>query len=137
MRFGLVAIAFVFSCGGDSSDNGDTPDAAGADDTQQFTCNAGQVGFPAVDKSCETPSDCTFLTHTVDCCGNTIVVGVNAGDSDGIAAFELAEGQCSSMFPLCGCPSGPSEAEDGNTGKPSMISVECPENRCRTFIAGS
>jgi hypothetical protein len=137
MRCGLLAILLLFSCGDDAGDTGDGIDAGQSANTQGFTCNAGQVDFPAVDKTCDTPSDCTFLTHTVDCCGNSVVVGVNAGDSDAIASFETAEGQCSAMFPGCGCPAGPSEAEDGNSGTPSLISVDCVENRCVTFVEGS
>lgn len=130
MRWWLVATVAVLGCG-----HADTPGSGDASATvQTFTCEAGDVTFPALDKSCQEASDCTLAIHVTDCCGNSTAVGIHAS---GQQAFFDAEQQCAARFPDCDCPAGQPVAEDGNSGSPQLISVRCELNLCRTFVEGS
>jgi hypothetical protein len=136
MRWWAVAAVVLVACaddgGGGGGDGGPVTDASAS--SQTFTCEAGDVTFPDLDKSCQTPSDCTIAFHVTDCCGNSVAVGIHASGQD---AFFDAEQECSDLFPACGCPAGQPVAEDGNRGSPQLISVDCLDNLCRTFVEGS
>lgn len=132
-RLTFIILVGCLGCGSDDSpSNGDAGvDAADNPALQMFTCNAGEVSFPPLDKSCTTPSDCIVAVHQTDCCGNADAVGINA--SAGKSFWDL-EAECSALFPACGCPTGPLTTEDGlmtATG-PSQVDVACVDERCVT-----
>jgi hypothetical protein len=93
-------------------------------------CNQNPPIFPAFDRSCTTASDCAIGDRQVDCCGTHTVTGVN---HNVLGAFQAAAALCASQFPLCGCPTRPTFADDLTTetnGGPAI--VECNNNTCET-----
>lgn len=120
-----VVVLLLGGCGGDDGTSS-TPNPI-----QSFTCNAGPVDYPEFDKSCELDTDCTVVVHQTDCCGNSVAVGISASEQD---AFYDVETECSIDFPPCGCPSRPTEAEDGGRAGVQLIDVECNEGTCTTYI---
>jgi hypothetical protein len=88
--------------------------------------------FPMFDKSCSGDNDCAVVVHTTDCCGNSVAIGINENEVD---AFEAAEAICDSQYPPCGCPAGPTVAEDGNQAfDPNDLDVECVMGACTSFV---
>jgi hypothetical protein len=87
--------------------------------------------FPEFDKSCATGEDCVLVVHTVDCCGNGVAWGINHTELD---AFNEAEAVCDAQYPGCGCPSGPTLAEDGCYEDDGAIEVTCDAGTCRSFV---
>jgi hypothetical protein len=51
-----------------------------------------------------TGNTCEMMHHVLDCCGNTMLVGVEASKK---ALFEACEAAWAATLPACGCPSGP------------------------------
>jgi hypothetical protein len=75
-------------------------------------------------KTC-TGDTCTFLVHQTDCCGNTLLIGV---ESSKLAELQACEAAWAATLPACGCPAGPPEIEKpaGTTvGDPSAAQVLC------------
>jgi hypothetical protein len=88
--------------------------------------------FPSFDKSCIDADDCAAVIHTTDCCGNSIAIGINVAE---VANFDAAELICDAQYPACGCPAGPTIAEDGNPIlDPNDIFVSCANNGCMTSV---
>jgi hypothetical protein len=138
----VAAVLLLGGCGDDggapSADGGGTPSVdAGADpQVQTFTCSAGAVTFPPLDKSCTTASDCILVIHQTDCCGNAAAVAIGASGGE---AFWAAEAQCAAMFPACGCAMGPLSTEDGlmvATGA-QLVDGVCVDNRCLSKATGT
>ena len=46
--------------------------------------------------------------------------------------FENPESTCATRFPDCDCLAGPTVADDGSTGDPEDVIVECAAGTCRT-----
>ena len=85
----------------------------------------------ALDRTCNTPSDCVLVDHQ-DCCG-TVRVGVHAGSE---ASAHSAEAMYAACFD-CGARgcAHPDQAETGAT--PSMgqsIVATCSANRCTSVV---
>ena len=93
------------------------------------TC--GGAAFPTFDKGCGNDKNCSIGVHTTDCCGNAIAQGFNHGFRDAFDAAEKAWDQC---LPSCGCPAGPTVAEDGNAVTKGTLAVSCTNNVCKTFV---
>ena len=134
----VAAVLLLGGCGDDggapSADGGGTPSVdAGADpQVQTFTCSAGAVTFPPLDKSCTTASDCILVIHQTDCCGNQRGLGIVASQR---AAFEAAEAVCRPMYPRCGCPTRGILCDDERwTFGADMVGVACRAGRCTTFV---
>jgi hypothetical protein len=88
--------------------------------------------FPDFDKSCSGDNDCAVVIHTTDCCGNSVAWGINENEVD---AFDAAEEICDGQYPPCGCPAGPTIAEDGNQVlDPDSLSVECVMGSCMSYV---
>ena len=88
--------------------------------------------FPKFDKACGEDSECAIAVHTTDCCGNSIALGIHMSQ---VEEFEAAEAICDSQYPPCGCPAGPTVAEDGQAvGNPQQLVVACVEGNCMTSV---
>ena len=114
-------------------------DAAAADgapgdapgNIQVLNCEANGAGFPPLDKSCGAPTDCAIALHMYVCCGSLRAFGINAS---AVATFNEAENACRPLYPGCGCPSQPTEAEDGRNASQGTIMVDCVASRCLTYV---
>ena len=69
----------------------------------------------------------------VSCCGTQVAIGMNNFERDRFAADEA---RCDEQYPACGCPVGPTQAEDGRTAiDNSQIVVQCtPDRQCATAV---
>jgi hypothetical protein len=133
---------------GDAEDGATIPgDAPGApDDAPAFAdvpstpIDAG--GFPgcsfvdSLDRSCTVDADCEIGVHQTDCCGNTYAIGLAPSERD---RFDAWEPMCRATYPACGCPSGPTQTDSGESAfDASSIQVACvivgPTQRCRTYV---
>jgi hypothetical protein len=97
------------------------------------SCTGQNPTFPAFDKICERADECFVAFHMVSCCGSQVAIGVSNVDRDRFAADEAV---CESQYPACGCPPGPTQAEDGNTTiDNNRIVVQCTSARqCATAV---
>lgn len=74
-------------------------------------------------KLCQSASDCEIATHTADCCGSQVKVGVRKDQLTAFAACELAWVE---TLPSCGCASQGERAEDGKSSlPPAVVEVAC------------
>jgi len=88
--------------------------------------------FPTFDKSCGSDEQCVIAIHTTDCCGNSVALGINEAE---LADFQAAEAICDSQYPPCGCPAGPTMAEDGQAVEnPRKLVVGCVDGSCMTSV---
>jgi hypothetical protein len=75
-------------------------------------------------KKCTATTDCVAVVYQLDCCGSRKATGVNLSSEAAVAkcAQDRAAG-----FPACGCPSGPTVADDGSKdpGGGATPSVTC------------
>ena len=97
-------------------------------------CGENPPSFPTFTKTCQTDSECDFVIHQTDCCGNATAVGVWKLVK---SAFESAELQCKGQYPDCGCASGPVKAEDGQVSATGSFEVACVASQCMTKVAKS
>lgn len=83
-------------------------------------------------RACTTAADCVVVKMGTDCCGNSAAVGVAKSSEKQVAQ---CAGERDSKWPACGCPAGPTKADDGTTD-PSFGSgtadVTCHNNKCET-----
>jgi hypothetical protein len=115
----LLAIALT-SCS--HQDAGDSVACTGSDPT-----------FPTFDKTCERADECFIALHMVSCCGTQVAIGMSNIERD---RFDADETRCDAQYPPCGCPVGPTQAEDGNsTINDNQIVVQCtPARQCMTAV---
>jgi hypothetical protein len=76
------------------------------------------------------------MLHQSDCCGSIRVMGVNEG---AVGALETAEAICRATYPDCGCPVGPTVADDGTSsdaGAAGSATISCQSGLCTTTFAG-
>ena len=94
--------------------------------------SGGGPTFPEFDRSCSSADDCVIVVHTTDCCGNSVAWGINESE---VERFNEAEAICDSQWPGCGCPAGPTVADDGNSVMDlSEIAVRCDSDTCHTYV---
>lgn len=110
---------------------------AGMSDAGSFDAGDMPCAFAStLDQSCANDGDCRVAIHQTDCCGNTRAIGINASEEERFAALEPA---CQASYPLCGCPSGPTQTDSGESSFDGTIEVGCisrgPRNVCLTYIA--
>lgn len=136
MRIILALSMLLAACGGktdttEAADSGAIGDAADTGTSTDVGTDAAAVCFTGDTvtsvpyKVCADDSDCTFLLHQTDCCGNSTWVGVAKSQKVEVQACEDAS---RSKFPGCGCPASQPEAEDGTkidfSGMPAVHCVD-------------
>ncbi len=85
--------------------------------------------------ACAVDGDCALALHQVNCCGTFHAWGVTA---DVLPAFAEAETACEASYPLCGCASQPTLAQDGNTGSSlEDLAVACQQGACHSYVVGA
>jgi hypothetical protein len=108
--------------GGAAGAGGGTAGAGGAS-----AC--AQVG--TVDRSCSVDGDCLAVTHTTNCCGSAVWIGIRSSEKDHYTALESA---CDRTYPACGCAAGPPVTDDGSVVPfGGMAGVSCQAGMCKTF----
>lgn len=109
---------------------GDAPATDGG--TMTLTCGTATVTFPAYTQRCAINSDCAFVLHQSDCCGNIQAIGIEAPLR---APYEAAEMMCRPGYPRCGCPTRGIHADDDQwTFTSTSVGVRCTANRCTTYV---
>ena len=139
----MLAALVALGCGsvtgpaggaGGASGGGGASRAAGGGAGGGFAGSGGasacaQVG--TVDRTCAADGDCLAVTHTTNCCGTAIWIGIRASEKDRYAALE---GACDRSYPACGCAEGPPVTDDGSViAFGGMAGVSCQAGTCRTF----
>jgi hypothetical protein len=89
-------------------------------------------------RKCANASDCVVVDYPLDCCGSMRAAGVNIASQTKVE--QCAKDRAASL-PKCGCPTGPTSADDGSmdtTFSGNKPSVTCnPVGLCETsFKAG-
>ncbi len=103
--------------------------ACGAFCSDEQICDPDSGYLEYIGRTCTETSDCTVGEHTTDCCGSRSLTGVRVSDR---RAFDGLAATCTRFFGECDCPPDPTTADDGSTGEPADVIVECVERRCRT-----
>jgi hypothetical protein len=90
----------------------------------------------SVDRSCTSDTDCVVRLHQTDCCGNSVMVGVNQSAA---AQFAVDESACMASYPGCGCPAMLPTTDSGETvTDTSMVQAGCisrgPGSVCLTYV---
>jgi len=102
------------------------------DGSNEIECQYGAAFVAQFDKSCSRSSDCVIVFFGLDCCGTTLAAGVNASEE---TRFNEIWAECVMELPMCGCPSGPPVAEDGqSTMNLDDIQVGCLGGTCLTYL---
>ncbi|MCA9664863.1 MAG: hypothetical protein KC503_04720 [Myxococcales bacterium] len=130
----LIALGAACSDSGAKSDAtvGDGQGSGGDATSSQLRCNNNAPFGATYSRSCTSASDCVAVSHTINCCGSAITIGINKADK---AAFEAAEKTCAASWPGCGCPSGPTMLDDGSSVLgASPVGVTCEGGRCTTYV---
>jgi hypothetical protein len=82
-------------------------------------------------KACTSPSECTYVRHTTDCCGSVELVGVASART---TAFAVCEKAWEAQLPTCGClVAGGVKTEDGQTD----VDGAAPKVACVPTSSGS
>lgn len=91
--------------------------------------------FPSFDRTCAMSTDCTVVSHRLDCCGTTSFIAIAAAEAP---RFAGAEAVCGSRFPICGCAPGVAPLDDGTTvWDMKDAAAECVQGECRSRFKGS
>ena len=98
--------------------------------TAKLDC-AQSSGKPQPFKLCQANKDCTYVLHTVDCCGSQQAVGLTKVAKLG---FEKAEAICGPKMAICDCAPKPVVAEDGVSAGEGLIAVQCEAGACMSYI---
>ncbi|MCA9615031.1 MAG: hypothetical protein H6721_12265 [Sandaracinus sp.] len=98
-------------------------------DAGVLQCEGSGAFYEEVERRCVDGMSCVAVTRQTDCCGTRAVTGVA---SSARFDFERDAATCGSRFPDCDCAAGPTTADDGSTGDPDAVIVECVAGTCRT-----
>lgn len=112
---------------------------AGGVDAEARDADGGSMacGFAdTLDRRCTIQTDCWLGIHQTDCCGNTSAIGINNADR---GRFDMLEPRCRASYPACGCASGPTRTDSGETtANPTAVRLACvaagPQRTCRTYV---
>ena len=116
--------------GSQGADDGGALD--GGIDAGAVNCAASPQVFPVFDRACWDDLWCSTVFHQTDCCGNRKALGMLHPETE---RFAVVERVCQSQYPRCGCPSGPTTTDTGQTATDdSMIKVQCREGLCTTYV---
>jgi len=87
----------------------------------------------ALDRSCQTASDCFAAVHQTNCCGQRTYRGIRTSAQ---AAYAALEPQCEQTYPACGCAAFGPTTDDGPTLKyDGTPSVACVQGVCTTYLS--
>ena len=101
-------------------------------DAGDVRCVDTPAVFPKFDAACWDNTWCAIGFHQVDCCGNLFALGMLHPE---LERFAAAEKICKAQYPGCGCPTGPTTTDTGQTATDvSKIAVECRAGTCTTFV---
>jgi hypothetical protein len=142
-RWVVMAALALAACGGtavEATTDGGGDDAsasdAGAGDAAPDSADAGYLAcFSASGqlddsfKQCQTDSECVIEQEQTDCCGTILYVGVTTSS---VASFDSCEAAWVAHFPGCGCASGQTMTEDGQTTHPGTDAA-APAVHCADF----
>jgi hypothetical protein len=121
----LVVLIVLVGCGGHG--------ATSASDSA--TTSACATDFQAaLDRTCETISDCV-LVHSTDCCG-TVVVGIAATSEAMFASVEATYETCLACGAR-GCQHADLAEDGGAPGPGETIIATCDNKRCKAVTAGT
>src|SRR3954471_23561944 len=121
----LVVLIVLVGCGGHG--------ATSASDSA--TTSACATDFQAaLDRTCETVSDCV-LVHSTDCCG-TVVVGIAATSEAMFASVEATYETCLACGAR-GCQHADIAEDGGAPGPGETIIATCDNKRCKAVTAGT
>jgi hypothetical protein len=112
---------------------------AGRADAGSRDADGGSLacGFvDTLDRRCTIQTDCWLGIHQTDCCGNTSAIGLNNAER---GRFDMLEPLCRASYPVCGCPSGPTRTDSGETAADTTtVRLACvasgPQRTCRTYV---
>lgn len=102
-----------------------------------ISCVGSPRYFPEFDRSCNTATDCTLVTHTTSCCGSRLAMAIA---NSATAAFSSAEAICDAQYPACGCASFGVQVEDGTQVGDSWqtdVKASCDSGSCKAHYAGA
>jgi hypothetical protein len=120
----LVILIVLAGCGGHgATSSGDSATSACATDFQA-----------ALDRTCNTASDCVLVNST-DCCG-TVVVGVAATSQAMFASIEATYETCLACGGR-GCQHADIAEDGGAPGPGETIIATCDAKRCKAVTAGT
>lgn len=89
--------------GGAGAVGGSTTDGG-----EYLKCFDDKGKFNAYSQKTCTGNTCAILVHQTDCCGNTLLIGV---DTTHLAELQACESSWRATLPDCQCPAGPPEIE--------------------------
>lgn len=98
-------------------------------DASVLQCEGPGAFFEEAERGCLDGMSCVAVTRQTDCCGTRAVTAVA---SSARVDFERDAATCGSRFLDCDCVAGPTVADDGSTGDPDDVIVECVSGTCRT-----
>jgi hypothetical protein len=108
--------------GGHAGAGGGSAGAGGASACAQVT---------TLDRSCSADADCLAVTHTTNCCGSAIWIGIRSTEK---SRYDTLETACDKSYPGCGCAAGPPVTDDGSIVQfGGMAGVACQAGTCKTF----
>lgn len=116
IRLCLILPLLAIGCSSSSS-SGTSPDS-GVDAGACFGATVDSVPY----KLCKNDGDCTLKPHQTDCCGSVTMVGLANAVAD---AYDRCEAAWDKHFSACGCPPGPTKAEDGADVGSGTLTVKC------------
>ncbi len=121
---------------GTSHADGATADASPATDAGSVDGGPACAFIDGIDRHCLSDGECASATHQTNCCGTEIITGISASES---ARFATLEAACVASYPGCGCASGPTTTDSGETvTDPSAVQVGCitrgPGGVCMTYV---
>lgn len=86
----------------------------------------------ALDRSCQSVSDCFAAVHQVNCCGQRTYLGLRTSAQ---SSYSSLEPQCKQTYPACECAEQPPTTDDGSRVKFDQTpGVACVQGVCTTFV---
>jgi hypothetical protein len=126
---GAVGTGHAGAGGGTAGAGGGRAGAGGGTGGAAGSAACPQV--PMLDRSCAVDGDCLAVTHTTNCCGSAIWLGIRSSEKTKYGTLESA---CDASYPGCGCAAGPPTTDDGSVVPfGGMAGVSCQAGMCKTF----
>lgn len=124
------------------NDGGPEAGDGGSAEAEADACvsDAGTPPDFSPDKGCAVAPNCAAIIHHVDCCDNSVIVGVASSKLTEAQALEMTwRATLAQNCKSCGaCVAGPTVTEDGDAGRlpDAGVQLECaglpPNGLCRS-----